>query len=47
MLDLKHQLLELTEEFQLKLKEILERYAEEIYDQETDEGLLKIPLDQY
>ena len=32
MLDLKHQLLELTEEFQLKLKEILERYAEEVYD---------------
>ena len=47
MLDLKDQLLELTEKFQVKLKEILERYAEEMYDQETDEGLLMIPVDQY
>ena len=47
MIEFKDEILDLTEHFKQKMKEILERYGEEMYDEETDEGLLQIPLQEY
>ena len=47
MLKLRDELLTLSEEMNDKLKDILERFGEEAYDKETDEGLLEVPLPEY
>ena len=47
MLRLRDELLSLSEEMNDKLKDILERFGEEAYDKETDEGLLEVPLPEY
>ena len=47
MLKLRDELLTLSEEMNDRLKDILERFGEEAYDKETDEGLLEVPLPDY
>ena len=47
MIALRDDLLDLSEELQLKLKTILERYKEETYDGSTDEGLLRNHFDEF
>ena len=47
MIGLREELLDLSEELQVKLKGILEKYIEERYDQTTDEGLLRQDIQKF
>uniref|UniRef100_A0A7S3HZ80 Uncharacterized protein n=1 Tax=Favella ehrenbergii TaxID=182087 RepID=A0A7S3HZ80_9SPIT len=47
MLKLRDEMMQLSEEMNDRLKEILERFGEEAYDAETDEGLLEVELSEY
>ena len=47
MLKLRDEMLQLSEEMNDRVKEILERFGEEAYDEETDDGLLEVDLPEY
>ena len=44
---LKEDLLDLTEDYQIKLKALLERFAEQTFNEETQDGLLEVPIQDY
>lgn len=47
MMKLRDELLGLSAEMNDRLKNILERFGDESYDKDTDEGLLEMPLSEY
>ena len=47
MMRLRDELMGLSGEMNDRLKDILERFGEEAYDKETDEGLLEVSLKDY
>ena len=47
MLRLRDEMLQLSEEMNERLKHIIERFGEESYDADTDQGLLKVELPEY
>ena len=47
MLKLRDEMLQLSEEMNDRMKEILERFGEEAYDEDTGDGLLEVELPEY